>query len=124
MEADVLSRWRRRSMAAGWSLAEDWWTPEAEGVVKAVCGACDLSQACWALGSARAAAGVGIAEGMNDLAALFAVTGAGGPPFAALRRPRNWPNGSPRRSTWPPRCGGPSPATRRWRCWGPYGWGP
>ncbi|MEV0997291.1 hypothetical protein [Nonomuraea sp. NPDC050202] len=85
MEADVLSRWRRRSMAAGWSLAEDWWTPEAEGVVKAVCGACDLSQACWALGSARAAAGVGIAEGMNDLAALFAVTSAGGPPFAALR---------------------------------------
>ncbi|GAA2208663.1 hypothetical protein GCM10009850_041210 [Nonomuraea monospora] len=85
MEANVLSRWRRRSMAAGWSLAEDWWTPEVEVVVKAVCGGCDLSQACWALGSARATAGVGVSEGMNDLAALFAVTGAGGPPFAALR---------------------------------------
>ncbi|MBB6556624.1 hypothetical protein [Nonomuraea rubra] len=85
MEADVLSRWRHRSMAAGWSLAEDWWTPEVEVVLKAVRGTCDLPQACWALGAARAGAGVGVAEGMNDLAALFAVTGAGGPPFAALR---------------------------------------
>ncbi|AQZ67499.1 hypothetical protein BKM31_43960 [[Actinomadura] parvosata subsp. kistnae] len=85
MEADVLSRWRRRSMAAGWSLAEDWWTPEVEGVIKAVCAGCGLAQACWELGSARAAAGIGVAEGMNDLAALFAVTGTGEPPFTALR---------------------------------------
>ncbi|MFC5822382.1 hypothetical protein [Nonomuraea insulae] len=85
MEQDVLSRWRGRSMAAGWSLAEDWWTPEVEVVIKAVCGGCDLTQACWALGAARAGAGVGVAEGMNDLAELFAVAGAGGPPFTALR---------------------------------------
>ncbi|MFC7103535.1 hypothetical protein ACFQQB_25695 [Nonomuraea rubra] len=180
MEADVLSRWRHRSMAAGWSLAEDWWTPEVEVVLKAVRGTCDLPQACWALGAARAGAGVGVAEGMNDLAALFAVTGAGGPPFAALRSfatgwaehgfaplgelhcedpltglvtaaylrtrlaqlyrgtargtclvaaeppdpPRTWQNASPPLSTWPPRCGGPSQGTRRWRCWGPCGWGP
>ncbi|MCF6466901.1 hypothetical protein FAF44_00530 [Nonomuraea sp. MG754425] len=85
MEEDVLSRWRRRSLAAGWSLAADWWTPEVEVVVKALCGGCDLAQACWALGSARAGAGVSVDEGLNDLAALFAVAGAGGPPFAVLR---------------------------------------
>jgi hypothetical protein len=86
LEEDVLTRWRDRSMAAGWSLAEDWWLPEVEVVVKAVRGGCDLSQACWALGAARARAGVGITEGLDDLAALFAVTGTGGPPpFAALR---------------------------------------
>ncbi|MEV4178214.1 hypothetical protein [Nonomuraea sp. NPDC049709] len=85
MEQDVLARWRGRSMATGWSLADDWWTPEAEVVIKAVCGGCDLSQACWGLGAARAGAGVGIAEGLNDLAALFAVSGAGEPPFTAVR---------------------------------------
>ncbi|MFC7590888.1 hypothetical protein ACFQYP_49805 [Nonomuraea antimicrobica] len=57
MERDVLSRWRGRSLAAGWSLADDWWTPEVDVVAKAVCGGCDLAQACWALGSARAGAG-------------------------------------------------------------------
>ncbi|MEV0386544.1 hypothetical protein [Nonomuraea sp. NPDC050643] len=85
MVEDVLSRWRGRSMAAGWSLADDWWAPEVELTVKAVCEGFDPSQACWALGSARAGAGVGVAEGLDDLAALFAVSGMGEPPFAALR---------------------------------------
>ncbi|MEV0613759.1 hypothetical protein AB0I81_10590 [Nonomuraea sp. NPDC050404] len=85
MGEDVLSRWRGRSMAAGWSVAADWWAPEVETVAEAVRDGRDLPRACWALGAARAGAGVGICEGMNDLAELFAVVGAGGPPLAALR---------------------------------------
>ncbi|SEG75973.1 hypothetical protein SAMN05444920_104340 [Nonomuraea solani] len=85
MEENVLSRWRGRSIAAGWSLADDWWTPEVELALKAVRRGCDLSGACWALGAARASAGVGIAEGLDDLAALFEVSAVGETPFAALR---------------------------------------
>lgn len=72
-------------MAEGWSLADYWWTPEVENTIRAVYGSGDLADACRALGEARASAGVGIAEGMNDLAALFAVSGLGEPPFDALR---------------------------------------
>ncbi|MGW0807265.1 hypothetical protein [Nonomuraea sp. NPDC002799] len=85
MKDDMMARWRGRSMAAGWSLADDWWAPEAEDAVKAVRGDRDLPLACWALGAARADAGVGIAEGMDDLAALFTEVGTGEPPFAAVR---------------------------------------
>lgn len=81
----MVARWRGRSMAEGWSVADGWWTPEVEDAIKAVRGNGDLAQACRALGTARAAAGVGIVDGMDDLAALFAVAGREEPPFAALR---------------------------------------
>ncbi|MFI6816678.1 hypothetical protein ACIBG7_30045 [Nonomuraea sp. NPDC050328] len=45
----------------------------------------DVTRACGSLGDARARAGVGIAEGLTDLAALYAVLGRGDPPFEALR---------------------------------------
>ncbi len=81
----MLARWRSRSMAEGWPGAGDWWTPEVESAIEAVCGSGDLAHACRALGAARAAAGVEIAQGLDDLAALFAVSWRGEPPFAALR---------------------------------------
>ncbi|HEX4816931.1 MAG TPA: hypothetical protein VFV66_29680, partial [Nonomuraea sp.] len=52
---------------------------------EALHGSGDLETACRALGAARAADGVGLIAGMNDLAALFAVAGRGEPPFAASR---------------------------------------
>ncbi|MFI6388948.1 hypothetical protein ACIBHY_22850 [Nonomuraea sp. NPDC050547] len=79
------SRWRKRSLEAGWSLPEDWWTPAVEHAIKAVNRGHDLIRACAALGGARARAGVGIGEGMNDLAALFTALGLGEPPFTAAR---------------------------------------
>ncbi|NUR89822.1 MAG: hypothetical protein HOY71_37565 [Nonomuraea sp.] len=81
----LLAEWRSRSLAAGWSLPEDWWTPAVEHAIKAVNRGHDLSRACLALGGARARAGVGIAEGLTDLAALFTALDLGDPPFAALR---------------------------------------
>ncbi|WP_214319503.1 hypothetical protein [Nonomuraea sediminis] len=81
----LLTRWRARSLAAGWSMPEDWWTPAVEHAIKAVNRGHDLSHACLALGGARARAGVGIAEGMTDLAALFTALDRGEPPFAAVR---------------------------------------
>ncbi|MFG1708762.1 hypothetical protein ACFLIM_36745 [Nonomuraea sp. M3C6] len=62
MLADMLVRRRGRSMARGWSLAHDWWTPEAELAIRAVRGGCGLRQACWELGAARAGSRRGCAR--------------------------------------------------------------
>ncbi|GAA4055398.1 hypothetical protein [Nonomuraea soli] len=78
------ARWRKRSMRAGWSMPGDWWVPAVEQAGEAVLRGHDVVRACLALGDARARAGVGIAEGMTDLAALYASLGLE-PPFEALR---------------------------------------
>ncbi|MFI9593527.1 hypothetical protein [Nonomuraea sp. NPDC052265] len=85
MDEDVQARWRGRSMAAGWSLADDWWAPAVQYAIKAATDGGDLPRACEELGAARAGAGVGIAEGLSDLAALFAVTDRGEPSFPLVR---------------------------------------
>ncbi|YCK33155.1 hypothetical protein ACNF49_03330 [Actinomadura sp. ATCC 39365] len=85
MDEDVLSRWRGRSMAEGWSLADDWWTPAVAYAIRAATDGGDLPRACEELGAARAGAGVGINEGLGDLAALFAVTDRGEPTFPLVR---------------------------------------
>jgi hypothetical protein len=84
--------WRRRSLATGWRVPDDW-DSEAVGEVLAACrnralargeaglaavGVTTLTAACAGLGRSRARAGVGIAETIDDLAALFAVLGGGG----------------------------------------------
>jgi hypothetical protein len=86
--------WRRRSLATGWRMPDDW-DSEAVDEVLAACrnralargevgraavGASALTAACAGLGRSRARAGVGIAETIDDLAALFAVLG-GDPPL-------------------------------------------
>ena len=83
--------WRRRSLATGWRMPDDW-DSEAVGAVLAACrnralargeaglaavGVITLTAACAGLGRSRARAGVGIAETIDDLAALFAVLGGG-----------------------------------------------
>ncbi|NUR88893.1 MAG: hypothetical protein HOY71_32815 [Nonomuraea sp.] len=85
MDEDVPARWRDRSMDDGWSLADDWWAPAVEHAAKAVTAGHDLPRACEELGAARAEAGVGIAEGLTDLAALFAVAEKGEPSFPLVR---------------------------------------
>lgn len=89
MDDDTLGRlralWRDGSLATGWAIPDDWWTPAVEQAIKAVNRGHGLTRACMALGDARARAGVGIAEGMTDLAALFRVFGSPNPPLAALR---------------------------------------
>jgi hypothetical protein len=83
--------WRRRSLATGWRMPDDW-DSEAVGEVLAACrnralargeaglaavGVTTLAAACAGLGRSRARAGVGIAETIDDLAALFAVLQGG-----------------------------------------------
>ena len=90
-ETRLRDEWRRRSLATGWRMPDDWDT-EAVDEVLAACrnralargeaglaavGATALAAACAGLGRSRARAGVGIAETIDDLAALFAVLGEG-----------------------------------------------
>jgi hypothetical protein len=69
--------WRRRSLAGGWLTPDDWHS-EAVDAVLAACRPGSppgggQAAACTGLGRARARAGTGIAETIDDLAALFAV---------------------------------------------------
>ena len=83
--------WRLRSLAAGWRIPGDWDSkavdevlaacrnrapaPGEAGLAAVRAGA--LTAACAGLGRSRARAGVGIAETIGDLGALFAVLGRG-----------------------------------------------
>jgi hypothetical protein len=75
--ARLRDAWRRRSLAAGWLTPDDWHSEAVDAVLTA----CqpgrptggDLAVACTGLGRSRAQAGPGIAETIDDLAALFAV---------------------------------------------------
>ena len=91
-ETRLRDEWRRRSLATGWRMPDDW-ESEAVDKVLAACrnralargdaglaavGATALAAACAGLGRSRARAGVGIAETIDDLVALFAVLAGGG----------------------------------------------
>src|SRR5262249_44458239 len=98
-ETRLRDEWRRRSLATGWRMPDDW-DSEAVDEVLAAClnralargeaglaavGATALAAACADLGRSRARAGVGIAETIDDLVALFAVlSGDGGQSAGAL----------------------------------------
>lgn len=70
------SRWRTASLASGWRYPSDWSMPEVARVCAAVGAGAELDAAVRDLGAARAAAGVGLAETLTDLAALHAVLSA------------------------------------------------
>jgi hypothetical protein len=89
--AQIRDEWRRRSLATGWRMLDDWDSEAVEEVLGAcqnralargeaglaAAGATALAAACAGLGRSRARAGVGIAETIDDLAALFVVLGEG-----------------------------------------------
>ena len=96
--AQIRDEWRRRSLATGWRMPDDWDSEAVEEVLAAcrnralargeaglaaagapvlTAASAALTAACAGLGRSRARAGVGIAETIDDLAALFAVLGEG-----------------------------------------------
>ena len=84
--ATLREAWRLRSLATAWLTADDWHTEAVDAVTVAVLlrdgsAVADLGLACGKLGRSRAKAGAGIAETIEDLAALFAVLDGGSPPL-------------------------------------------
>jgi hypothetical protein len=78
--------WRLRSLAGGWLASDDWHTEAADAATKAITSGAerDVVLACGWLGRSRAEAGIGIAETIEDLAALFAVRDGTAPPLGHL----------------------------------------
>ncbi|MCO7273256.1 MULTISPECIES: hypothetical protein [Cellulosimicrobium] len=83
---ELCERWRAATFAAGWDALADWAVPAVVHVAAAHLGGRDVTGPARALGIARANAGVGIADGIRDLAVLYSLGGAGlpGPVVAAL----------------------------------------
>jgi len=73
-EFDALrSRWRTASLASGWPFPMDWAVAEVDLVCEAVLSGVEPDQALVRLGRARAIAGSGLGETLQDVAALHAV---------------------------------------------------
>lgn len=66
-------RWRLATLAAGWPFPDDWELPAVDAVCEAAADGRDWMPALSLLGRARAASGAGLAETLQDLAALHAV---------------------------------------------------
>jgi hypothetical protein len=66
-------RWRLATLAAGWPFPGDWELPAVDAVCEAAAEGRDWTPALSLLGRARAASGAGLAETLQDLAALHAV---------------------------------------------------
>jgi hypothetical protein len=82
--AGLRDAWRQQSLATGWLAEDDWWTAAVDAVAGAACRDGNLRHACAMLGQARAGAGVGIAEALTDVAALFRVLGEAAPPLDVI----------------------------------------
>lgn len=67
------SRWRTASLASGWPFPTDWAVAEVDQVCEAVLAGDEPDQALIRLGKARAEAGSGLGETLQDVAALHAV---------------------------------------------------
>jgi hypothetical protein len=67
------SRWRTASLASGWPFPADWAVAEVDLVCAAVLTGDDPDAALVELGRARAEAGSGLGETLQDVAALHAV---------------------------------------------------
>ncbi|MBL0887774.1 hypothetical protein [Myceligenerans indicum] len=66
-------RWRSESLATVWIRPGDWYHPAVEALVEAVVDRRPVEGPAERLGAARAAVGAGIAETLDDVAALYAV---------------------------------------------------
>ncbi|GAA3738546.1 hypothetical protein [Salinactinospora qingdaonensis] len=69
------SQWYRHSKRAGWTPADDWWTPAVDDVCEAVVHGADLESPCTRFGHARARMGTTVGAALEDFAALCDVLG-------------------------------------------------
>lgn len=78
--------WRRESLNTGWFSPADWWDPACDAAVEGLIrDRADLNATFARLGQARAELGCTIEESIDDLAALYQVSGQQDPPIAAVR---------------------------------------
>ncbi|WP_338599947.1 hypothetical protein [Saccharopolyspora sp. SCSIO 74807] len=73
-ERALRARWRTASLAAGWPFPSDWGIRAVREVCRAVATGAELAEPLGELGVGRAESGVGLAEALQDVAALHAVS--------------------------------------------------
>ena len=73
--ADLRARWQAGSLASVWLRPGDWYHAAVDALVEAVVDGDDTGPAAERLGQARAAAGVGMGETIDDLLCLVAALG-------------------------------------------------
>jgi len=76
---DLRERWRQTTLAAGWPFPSDWGVPAVDTLCSAVTAGLDPVSPLCRLGRARAETGAGLAETLQDLAALHTVLRQPGP---------------------------------------------
>lgn len=81
----VRERWQSASLASVWLRPADWYHPAVDALVEAVLADADATAAAERLGAARAAAGVGLGEAIDDLTCLFGAIDAEAPPLPLVR---------------------------------------
>ncbi|WP_156162191.1 hypothetical protein [Demequina iriomotensis] len=81
----LLRRWEAASIGSVWRRPGDWFTPAAEALAEALDGRLDTAPAAYRLGFARAEAGVGITEAIDDMAVLFRSAGYEAAPIRSIR---------------------------------------
>lgn len=86
--AQLRRRWRASSLEDGWTRPDDWWAPEVDAMTTAVLAGLEAPSpyAVAELGRARAEAGVGLPEALDDLYSLYRLLPEGVPPPDVLRR--------------------------------------
>jgi len=82
---ELREAWSKESLKAGWTRPGDWWIPEVDVLASALAEGRDAVGPCGRLGKARADAGVGAREALNDVCALYRQLPGGGPPLTVVR---------------------------------------
>lgn len=81
----LADRWRAIALADGWLRPDEWHSVTIAPTVEALLTGEGLENAVGALGADRASQGIGISEGLRDLAALYQAADAGELPFRLAR---------------------------------------
>jgi hypothetical protein len=82
---DLRTAWEQAALVAGWAQPRDWWCGEVDAVCEAVAERRDVLGAFSRLGRARAEAGVGLGETLDDIAALYAELAQPAAPSTVVR---------------------------------------
>jgi hypothetical protein len=83
--AALRGAWRSAALGAGWAQPQDWWCLEVDAVCEAIAERRDLIGSFARLARARAEAGVGLGETLDDAAALYSVLNEKAAPAAVVR---------------------------------------
>lgn len=92
----LTEEWRAASVQTVWLRPGDWYTPAVDALVEAIEAGQDTAPSASRLGAARATAGVGITEAIDDLAIVFRAAGYEDPPIRSVRALcGGWTGGNP-----------------------------